>query len=172
MIEVSLYELAERPEHQDSILKSLETEPNIHTNKTLNNFINETIRLLSPVRFSMLREVMKPFSVNGFDFQVGDLFRLCFGATMTNVKYFDDPWEFKPDRFNNPLEHPNSYMPFMGGPRNCIGQHMAMMELRVALTEILKKYRLERTTEHFQVHMVGFLHQPIYNNLVKFIPRK
>ena len=68
---------------------------------------------------------------------------------MTNVKYFDDPWEFKPDRFNSPLEHPNAFMPFSGGSRNCIGQHMSMMEVRITLVDIVKKYKLERTAEAF-----------------------
>jgi cytochrome P450 len=134
LIEVIIYQLAEHPEYQDIILESLKSEPNIYTNKKLNNFILETMRLLSPLRYSMAREVVKPFAIGGFKFELGDKFRLCYGAVMTNMKYFDNPWEFKPDRFNNPLQHPNSFMPFSGGARNCIGQHMAMMELRVATT--------------------------------------
>jgi cytochrome P450 family 4 len=90
---------------------------------------------------------------------------------MMNPKYFDDPREFKPDRFNTPLEHPNAFMPFSGGARNCIGQHMSMMEIRITLVDILKKYKLERTKVHFQTHMKGFLNLPINHELVRFVPR-
>jgi cytochrome P450 len=97
--------------------------------------------------------------------------RLGFGVSMFNPKYFDDPKEFKPERFNLPLEHPNSFMPFSGGTRNCIGQHMAIMEVRIALVDILKKYKVERTKSHFQVQSSSFVNQPINHNLVKFIAR-
>lgn len=120
---------------------------------------------------SLMRVVVEPFTIDGFEFKKGDAFRLGLGMTMTNVKYFDDPWEFKPERFNSPLEHPNAFMPFSGGPRNCIGQHMSMMEVRVALVDILKKYKLERTKEEFHMSMRVFLNNPINHNLVKFVPR-
>jgi cytochrome P450 len=52
---------------------------------------------------------------------------------MNNPKYFDAPLEFNPDRFKSPDFNINSYMPFSTGPRNCIGQHMAKMEVRIAV---------------------------------------
>lgn len=90
---------------------------------------------------------------------------------MVNPKYFENPWEFKPDRWNQPLEHPNSYMPFSGGSRNCVGQHMSMMEVRIAIAETLKKYKLQRTGEPFQMGVHGFLHRPVSHDLVKFVTR-
>lgn len=62
---------------------------------------------------------------------------------MNNVKFWDEPLSFKPERFNAPLQNPNAFIPFSSGPRNCIGQHMAMMEIRLALVRILEKYELE-----------------------------
>lgn len=103
IIEVCLYKLAEYPEYQDKILKSIEAEPNIHASKVLNNFINETNRLVGPARMSLMRVVTEPFSVDGFEFQKGEGFWFSIGMPMTNAKYFDDPWEFRPDRFNSPL---------------------------------------------------------------------
>lgn len=52
-------------------------------------------------------------------------------------KFFPDPEKFIPERFldeNAPHKaHPFSYVPFSGGPRNCIGQKFAGMELKVRL---------------------------------------
>lgn len=81
----------------------MEAEPNVHNNKTLNNFINEAIRLIGPVKFSLMRKVIEPFELEGFKMEKNMPFRLGLGICMTNLKYFDRPFEFNPDRFNQPL---------------------------------------------------------------------
>ena len=103
LIEMCLYYLAEFPEHQAEILKALEEEPNVHANKTLNNFIQEVMRINGPVRCTILRDVVEPFIIDGFEFKKGEVIRQWLGATMINVKYFDEPMKFNPNRFNRPL---------------------------------------------------------------------
>lgn len=168
LIEMCLYYLAELPQYQTSILDSLSKEPNVHTNKTLNNFIQEVLRLNGPLPSTLMRVVVEPFSIDGFEFKKGDILRQWFGANMTNVKYFDNPLKFDPDRWNKPLEYPHSFMPFSSGPRNCIGQHMSLMEVRVAVVSILRKYRLERTALEVQMHLSAFLNLPKHHGLVEF----
>jgi cytochrome P450 len=119
----------------------------------------------------MMRTVIEPFTVDGFEFEKGDAVRVGIGLVLTNLKYFDDPMEFKPDRFNRPFEHQNAFIPFSGGPRNCIGQHMAMMEVRIALVEILKRYKLVRTEVPFQMKLATVIAKPINHLLVKFLQR-
>lgn len=62
---------------------------------------------------------------------------------MRNLKFWDNPNQFNPDRFNHPIEHPTAYTPFSSGPRNCIGQHMALMEVKLTLAKIIERYELE-----------------------------
>jgi cytochrome P450 len=119
----------------------------------------------------MLRSIIEPFTVDGFEFRKGDAVRAGTGLVMTNVKYFDKPMEFRPDRFDQPFEHQYAFTPFSGGPRNCIGQHMAMMEVRIALIEILKRYKLVRTEVPFKLRLEAVITKPINHHLVKFLPR-
>ena len=44
--------------------------------------------------------------------------------------YFENAFEWNPDRWLNPncLKDAYSFIPFSSGPRNCIGQHLAIIE--------------------------------------------
>ena len=67
-----------------------------------------------------------------------------------NRSVWSDPERFDPDRFQSvdrgdeSPSHPDRYahLPFGGEPRACIGAHLAMVELLVAVAAVLRAYRL------------------------------
>ncbi|XP_076293878.1 cytochrome P450 9e2-like [Lasioglossum baleicum] len=64
-------------------------------------------------------------------------------------KYYEDPENFRPERFLNGEVSPNTYMPFGFGPRICIGNRFAIMEAKILFYHLLKSCVLdscEKTT--------------------------
>jgi hypothetical protein len=54
-----------------------------------------------------------------------------------------DANDFKPERFLPPQSEsipPNAYRPFEKGPRNCIGQELALIEMRIVLALTIREY--------------------------------
>ena len=60
-------------------------------------------------------------------------------------RWFDDPLAFRPERWLDGLSerlHRFAYFPFGGGPRQCIGNTFAMMEMTFVIATLAQRYRL------------------------------
>ena len=70
-----------------------------------------------------------------------------------NPQQWKEPHRFLPERFNPDSEyfltpagkkrHPFAFCPFSFGPRACVGQNMAMMELKVFVAFMLLRVNYE-----------------------------
>jgi cytochrome P450 len=58
-------------------------------------------------------------------------------------RYWESPESFDPERFikaNEKLRTPFTYLPFGGGPRVCIGNQYAMLQILMILSAVLRRY--------------------------------
>ncbi len=64
-------------------------------------------------------------------------------------EFWENPNEFIPERFTPEKVkemHKFAYFPFGGGPRQCIGNNFALMEMQVIIASTLRNFSFERTT--------------------------
>ena len=64
---------------------------------------------------------------------------------MRDARWFESPDEFKPERFmpGAPDIPRGTWMPFGTGPRVCIGQHFAMMEMGLIAAMLMQRFTLQ-----------------------------
>lgn len=63
-------------------------------------------------------------------------------------KIWNDPKSFIPERFeldNMTNKNPFAYLPFSAGPRNCIGQKFAMLEMKSVVSKVLRCFEISLT---------------------------
>ncbi|KAF4910857.1 Cytochrome P450 monooxygenase BOT4 [Colletotrichum fructicola] len=98
---------------------------------------------------------------------VGDVFVPAGAEVFTHAwtlthseKYFSDPKEFKPDRWIDPesTDVKEASQPFSMGPRGCLGQNFAYMEINLILSKMLWKYDLELVNKNLDWERESRLH--------------
>lgn len=59
-----------------------------------------------------------------------------------NPKYFKDPEEFRPERWENECDniHPYAFLGFSAGPRSCIGKQLALLQSKITIVKMIKRY--------------------------------
>lgn len=74
-------------------------------------------------------------------------------AIHRDSKYFPQPTEFRPERFDDEAVANKSfidmpYIPFGDGPRICIGLRLAMLQIKIGLVLLLQKFHFELDAQH------------------------
>ncbi|MFK7843174.1 MAG: cytochrome P450 [Sphingorhabdus sp.] len=99
----------------------------------IKNFIEETLRLESPVQ-GLFRKTTKDVEFGGTFMPAGSKVLLMYGAANRDPKQFEDPEELDVFRKNSRL-----HLAFGAGPHACIGAMLARKEIEVTLRQILKR---------------------------------
>jgi cytochrome P450 len=107
--------------------------------------VRESMRLYPPA-WSIGREAADDVELGGERFDRGTWFWFFPWVMHRDARWFENPERFDPDRWSGDLAKriPRfAYFPFSGGPRQCIGNSFATMELVLCLATITRRFRLE-----------------------------
>jgi cytochrome P450 len=105
----------------------------------LDHCVQETLRLYPPV-YVTVREADSAGEVAGYRIPKGTRFVVNIRGLHRDPTAWGDPDTFRPERFAEPgaNRHRFQYLPFLGGPKKCLGDTFAMMEIRLAAATLLQ----------------------------------
>ena len=156
----TLYYLVVNPEMQEKlrtqIREALETNAKkgclydiVKNIDYLDCVIKESQRLCPPA-IHVNRECHEDFDLSGIHIPAGTEVVIPIYALHHDPDAWEDPEKFDSERFRGARKdthHPFQFLPFGGGPRNCIGMRFALLEIKIALVKILMKYKFVRSPE-------------------------
>jgi cytochrome P450 len=107
--------------------------------------LKEAMRLYPPIAALMTRRATRSFDLAGRSLPAGTLLRITPWVIHRDPRWFPQPEAFRPDRFlvEDPNQPRSAWMPFGVGPRVCIGQHFAMLEMTLVAALLLQRCTLE-----------------------------
>jgi cytochrome P450 len=126
--------------------------------------IQEAMRVCPPGWF-FARIVQANDIIHGYTLKAGTTVLLCPYLTHRLPELWDQPEVFNPERFapeQSTQRHSYSYFPFGGGPRYCIGKHLALLEIQLIVAMMVQKYRLRCVPGHPVEPFPGITLRPRY----------
>ncbi|XP_011866381.1 PREDICTED: cytochrome P450 6k1-like isoform X2 [Vollenhovia emeryi] len=178
----TLYEIAMNPEIQDRLRKEIldaldETDGKITYDMIvslpyLDMVVSETLRMYPPLPF-LDRVTMDAYKLPNFDLKLekGTPIYISMSGMHYDPEYFPDPHKFDPERFTeeNKRNRPsNVYFPFGEGPRVCIGTRMGLLQTKLGIVTMLRKYEFlpsEKTLIPMVLNPKAFLTTPLNDGL-------
>nr|QGW35748.1 Cytochrome P450 9e2 [Locusta migratoria migratoria] len=117
----------------------------------LDMVISETLRMYTPGT-AMDRVCVRPYQLpdtetcRGVKLRPGEIIWIPVHGIHHDAKYYPDPETFDPERFSPENKHnikPFTYFPFGSGPRVCIAQRFALMEVKLVFLYLMSKFSFQ-----------------------------
>ncbi|TKY49551.1 steroid 17alpha-monooxygenase or 17alpha-hydroxyprogesterone aldolase [Spatholobus suberectus] len=120
------------------------TEEDLDHMQYLKAVIKEILRLHPPIPLLVPRQSMQDIKLNGYHIEAGTRVIINAWAIARDPKYWDQPEEFKPERFlNNSIDVKGNdfqLIPFGAGRRGCPGTMFAMLVNELALANLIHQF--------------------------------
>ena len=153
----TLFLLGRHPQHIERLEAEAdafwEREPSARKLRTLlhtRDCFREAMRLYPPVAF-VPRDARNAESIRGKRVRPGSVLFLSPYLMHRQRRTWSEPDAFDPDRFRRPSERAavrDAYMPFIKGPRVCLGASFAMQEAVIILSAIASRFRIADDPDH------------------------
>jgi len=157
MLSWALYELTQNPR----CMAKVREEANAAFPKDGSYPTKEAIQKMD-YTYAVLKEALRKYSVVPvvtrvtkeedmlYDYKIPK--GTTIGLLLQSVHHREDIWpnpdKFEPERFLEPNKvEPYTFLPFIDGPRNCLGQHLALLEGRIILGHIVQNFNFTPATD-------------------------
>ena len=103
--------------------------------------LKESLRKYSVVP-TVVRVASKATKIGEYNIAKGSTLMVNMQGVHHNPEFWPAPMEYKPERFFEEIK-PYTFLPFVDGPRSCLGQYLSLLESKVVLSILVSKYKFK-----------------------------
>jgi cytochrome P450 len=136
--------------------------------------IKESLRLCPPVVTMFLRRAIRDVQIGEWHISKGGAIHTPIWHIHHDARWYPEPEKFQPQRFmpGAPEIPRGAYIPFGTGPRVCIGQHFAMIEMTLIAAMLLREFDFQFLPgQSLPKPKIEMLLKPEQTLLINFIRR-
>lgn len=105
--------------------------------------LRESLRKYSVVP-SVVRVASEAIEMEGYYIEKGATIMINIQGTHHDPQFWPEPLVYKPERFLSPdTIQPYTFIPFVEGPRMCLGQFLSLLETKTVLAYLVYNYTFE-----------------------------
>ncbi|MEV6324959.1 cytochrome P450 [Nocardia sp. NPDC051787] len=119
---------------------------------------------------STARKLTEPAVIGGHRLPEGTVINTSILLAHNDPRNHPQPDEFRPDRFLGANPPHNTWLPFGGGVRHCLGAGFAFTEGTIILSEIITRWELAATREREQPYVRNITTVPRHNAVLRLTP--
>ncbi len=172
LVSLGLYYLTVYPKYLAKVIEEVDRLYNDGEELTLDGlqkmdfimaFLKETLRVGNPAPLIFPREALQDHYLEDVKIRKGATVTVGIVGNHLSNSYFKDSDSFYPERWfeENTIKDAYAYIPFSGGARNCIGQHLSLIEAKIMVCEFVRRYSFKMSDDDYKLRMtVRFMHEP------------
>jgi cytochrome P450 len=117
------------------------------------------------------RQVVEPIEFGPHSVPAGTTLLIAMNGVHHDPSIWPDPMTFDPHRFTSDTRPaPYTFLPFIEGPRNCLGQHLALLESKMVVALVLQRFEL-KMEKAIVSELNGSDSDPRHRYMVPIIPK-
>jgi cytochrome P450 family 4 subfamily V len=176
LVYMTSYHLHENPKILEKVRQEAElylTGPDISgdvLNKMeyLHAVLQESLRMTGPGSMLLYRQSLEDHMIGNISVKKGTVICVDNVAMHFCPEYHEEPEKFMPERWLDPdsktrksiTQEPFVYIPFSAGSRNCIGQHLAIMEAKIIIGLFVKMFDFKMRDGYKMRYVRRFMYEP------------
>ncbi|EAR85868.3 cytochrome P450 family monooxygenase (macronuclear) [Tetrahymena thermophila SB210] len=170
LVGMTIYYLTQNKEVQQKLQQEIDQNTDYSAEALsnlpyLNATIKETLRYQGPGNSLLDRIAVKEHYLEDIKIEKGVIVNVYMKAVHRDSRFYSDPHTYNPQRWLDSKEnkslHPFTYLPFSAGQRNCIGQHLALIEARIILNSMIKNFNFKINEGYKLILDFKFSPQPL-----------
>lgn len=133
--------------------------------------LKESLRKYSVVPV-VIRKVVSDLNLGDYLIPKGSTLTINIHAVHQNPEYWPDPMNFSPSRFLEESPKPFTFVPFLEGPRNCLGQYLALLESKMVISLLCHRYEFIPVENPVPMNLNEKGQDPRHKYMIPITPNK